>query len=229
MKLRIIFVITLLLFASAFDCSKKAERGEFRGSFSTKENIQTPKGASVGGYTMPEGVILQRADEGLTELFRLSRQYDYTYGLYYGFWQVWLFETSTKCIAPGFTVRADGSPWDNLPPPNDFDKDPRPGKVLLCVAGMTVGDSAMLVANHESHMANIVRFEGEHLVLLHNDRPKYEATAGVHAHPLITEREAEIAGGAAGFTFVGGSSLSPSLQRAATATGHNPACIALVK
>jgi hypothetical protein len=216
--------LVFLLSVTAFDCDKKGYRdqGEYRGSWSVKENVSTPLGARVGGENKPDPVLLPLVDEGLTELFRLSRQYNYDYGLYHGFWQVWLFPTSPKCINPAYTMRADGSPWDGT----DFDKDPLPGRVLLCVAGMVVGENQMLVANAASHMALIVRYEGEHLVLLHNDRPKYEATAGVHAHPLITEIGGKKEAEASQYTFVGKGQLSPEMQKA---VGDKHVCVALVK
>lgn len=108
---------------------------------------------------------------------------------------VGLFPRSDKCQDPGFTTRLpDGNEWDGT----IYDKDPRPSKVLLCVAGLAPAYAesqggvtnpafayGMLVVNDAGIMRQIVDFEAEHEILFCCDISKWWATAGVHAHPLI--------------------------------------------
>ena len=112
----------------------------------------------------------------------------------HGQFSVGLWPRSNKCINPGFTTRLpDGNPWDGT----EYDKDPEPGKVLLCVAGLApaygnsqggipTGTYGVLVVNDAGIMRQITDFEAEHELLYALDINKWMATAGVHAHPLIT-------------------------------------------
>ncbi len=63
----------------------------------------------------------------------------------------------------------------------------------IYAAGMvsTYSPPTLVVAEHErdwQRMANVVRYEGEHLILYHNDRARFQQTAN-HArggaHPIL--------------------------------------------
>ncbi|QYO67503.1 hypothetical protein [Leptolyngbya sp. 7M] len=138
--------------------------------------------------------LLAPIDAGLTKAFNIARAAPNNYLNVQTHTQftVGLWPRSGKCINPGFLIRADGSPWDGT----EFDKDPKPNKVLLCIAGIAgqygansggdpTGTYGMLVVDDLSIMDTIIWFEAEHEILLGVDLNRWLATAGVHSHPIM--------------------------------------------
>lgn len=207
MKTRIILLLLLLVMAAAgFKCGKTAveqcggtEDGCWQGSFHTKQSGTSPKGIRIASYNaVPSVSQLALYDKGLDNLFDISRRvYGYTQMLDQPNYQFFVHPTSNKCQTPGFVIPVQGlalwpDGWDNHP---DYDKDPRVGYSLLCAAGMMFGVDGAVLADSPQIAENIARFEGEHLVLYNNDRPKFDSTVFVHYHPILPDTDGSLIGG----------------------------------
>lgn len=188
--MRKLLTITLAVFAlTAFDCKKTSSAdGVFRGSYSTKVEARSPAGVRVVSAARINTGLFADMDRGIANGFRIAQQYGYTRQIGHSNYAVALFPRSPKCINPGFLIAADGSAWDQ----GEYDKDPRPGYVLLCAAGMAPDGYVMIVADDPGHMFNVTWFETEHWMLFHNDPTRWVDTSGVHAHPILPDREASL-------------------------------------
>lgn len=148
---------------------------------------RTPRGANVYGVRRPSAAMLNAIDQGLTDLFAVARKNGYRRGLSYGDYTVYIANAdrdrdSAGAYSPDIAVGAAqyaGSVYD------------QGGYVYA--AGMVISNSPMsfVIAEHTRNLnrvSDIVRYEGEHLVLYHNDRRRYSATAD-HSqgggHPIL--------------------------------------------
>lgn len=181
------------------------DEGVQPGQYSTNYAIQSPQGVTIYSGRPINSQIPPLAEEGLKKVLRIaSERYGYTQGLSIGAYQVALHPRSSKCINAGFLLIADGSPlypngWDNHP---TYDKDPKAGRVRLCVAGMIPPVTIFEAVSSESYllivvddvgiMPTITRFESEHWLTLLNDIEKYKQTAGVHAHPILPDKDGSL-------------------------------------
>ncbi|HEX8564971.1 MAG TPA: hypothetical protein VF648_04825 [Pyrinomonadaceae bacterium] len=171
---------------SQFDSAlvREAERisGD-RFTISTK----TPNGAIVYAVRQPNRATLQAIDDGFDDLFALARKNNYRSRLNYSDYTIFIARAdrnkdSVGNYSPDIAVSANqyaGSVYD------------QGGYVYA--AGMVVGynPSAFMIAEHERNLqriTDVVRYEGEHIVLYHNDRRKYRQTAD-HSkgggHPIL--------------------------------------------
>lgn len=168
------------------------------GNYTTKNAKITPKGATVYSYETVTAQNLQNIDAGLEKVFDISRRvYGYQNALNYSDYKIVVFKRSRLCTgtAIGFAVPAanyDGTEWD---------MDPQPGIGVVCAAGLSAAFETPLavVVNDDSVMAEATRFEGEHIILYHNDRMKWQETL-THTnggHPLLPDDPAadELRGG----------------------------------
>jgi hypothetical protein len=131
--------------------------------------------------------MLNAIDQGLTDLFAVARKNGYRRGLSYGDYTVYIANAdrdrdSGGGYSPDIAVGAAqyaGSVYD------------QGGYVYA--AGMVISNNPMafVIAEHTRNLnrvSDIVRYEGEHLVLYHNDRRRYSATAD-HSqgggHPIL--------------------------------------------
>ncbi|MDL5055914.1 hypothetical protein [Geitlerinema calcuttense] len=175
-----LIAITAMLSACPF--KKNKGHSTFEGFYSQAKQAKTTGGTTVYSKTKIDESLLPLIYQGIYALNITAGYENYT-PLEHRDFSVALFPRDSRCINPAFTVRADGSPWDGT----EWDKDDRPGKVLLCAAGLHPGLNIMVVANDRSHMANIVQYEGEHITLLNRDLERWQATMGVHAHPIFRQ------------------------------------------
>ena len=192
MKLRILATLILaFFFLAAFKCGGDEV---FDGGYSTKNKAMSPKGATVYSATKIDPRIPPLVDEGADRLASATKAV-YQQSIPHPNFVAALQPRSSRCQNPGFLIDGTGSPWDQT----EWDKDPRPGHVLLCVAGMLppiqvwlattpVTTALMFVVDDVGIMPTIISYEGEHWALLFFDTDKYLATAGVHAHPLIVPK-----------------------------------------
>lgn len=148
---------------------------------------ETPRGASVVARVRPRPEALRAIDEGLTELFAAARRNGYRSRLNHGDYTVVIARAdrtrnSSGAYSPDIDVDVSyyaGSRYD------------RGGR--MWVAGMvsSYSPAVIIVAEHERdfrRMADVVRYEGEHLILYHNDRARFRATADHSrggAHPIL--------------------------------------------
>jgi hypothetical protein len=148
---------------------------------------QTPRGVRVYSVNRPRTEALNAIDAGLAELFAVSRRRGYNRMLDYSNYTVFIGRAdrdrdSAGSYSPDIAVGAAqyaGSVYD------------KGGYVFA--AGMVLANEpgAFLIAEHErdfGRISNIARYEGEHIVLYHNDRSLYARTADHSrggSHPIL--------------------------------------------
>lgn len=148
---------------------------------------RTPRGASVVAVGRPSSAMLSAIDRGLTDLFAAARRSGYRRRLNYRDYTIYIAradrtQNADRQYSPDIAVGAaqyTGSIYDQ--------------GGYIYAAGMVVSNepAAFVIAEHTrdfDRVANVVRYEGEHLVLFHNDRRRYSATAD-HSrgggHPIL--------------------------------------------
>ncbi|HXT63916.1 MAG TPA: hypothetical protein VN696_12840 [Pyrinomonadaceae bacterium] len=147
----------------------------------------TPNGVTVVALNSPRREVLDAIDRGFAELFAVARRHGYRSRLNYGDYTVFLArpdrtKDSAGQYSPDIAVAAGqyaGSGYD------------QGGYVYAAGMVLAFNPSAFIIAEHErdwQRISNVVRYEGEHLVLYYNDRALYEKTAD-HSkgggHPIL--------------------------------------------
>ena len=147
----------------------------------------TPNGVTVVALTMPRREVLEAIDRGFADLFAVARRHGYRNHLNYGEYTVFVArpdrtKDSSGQYSPDIAVAAGqyaGSGYD------------QGGYIYAAGMVLAFNPSAFIIAEHErdwQRISNVVRFEGEHLVLYYNDRALYERTAD-HSrgggHPIL--------------------------------------------
>ena len=147
----------------------------------------TPRGVTVYAVTTPQSQVLATIDRGFEELFAVARRYGYYNHLNFRDYTVFIgradrTKDSNGQYSPDLAVPAGqyaGGYYDQ--------------GGFIYAAGMVLAfqPAAFVFAEHERDLArisNIVRYEGEHIVLYYNDRALYEKTAD-HSkgggHPIL--------------------------------------------
>ena len=148
---------------------------------------RTPRGANVVSTTRPRAQMLAAIDQGLTDLFAVARKNGYRRRLNYSDYTVYIARPdrerdSQGGYSPDIAIGAAqyaGSVYDQ--------------GGYIYAAGMVISNdpASFVIADHASDLkrvSDIVRYEGEHLVLFHNDRRRYSQTAD-HSrgggHPIL--------------------------------------------
>lgn len=150
-------------------------------------SVRTPKGAAVYAVKPPSALVLRSIDQGLTELFAVARKHGYSKRLNYADYSIYIGRADRTTDYQG-----QYSPDIQIPVAQYagtvFDKGG-----YMYAAGMVISfqPCAFLMAEHTKdfqRISNVVRYEGEHLVLYHNDRSRFEATKD-HSrggtHPIL--------------------------------------------
>lgn len=148
---------------------------------------RTPRGATFYAVRRPSAAMLNAIDRGLTDLFAVARRNGYTRALNYGSYTVFIArpdraKNAAGEYSPDFAVGAAQYAG------TDYDQGG-----YIYAAGMVVSFSPMafVIADHASNfgrVSDVVRYEGEHLVLYHNDRRRYSQTADHSSgggHPIL--------------------------------------------
>jgi hypothetical protein len=148
---------------------------------------RTQRGARVVAITQPSPEVLSAIDNGLAELFNVARRHGYTSRLDYSYYTIFIArpdrtKDSQGRYSPDIAVAAGqyaGSAYD------------QGGYVYAAGMVLAYNPCAFIIAEHETdfgRIANVVRYEGEHLVLYYNDRALYNQTAD-HSrgggHPIL--------------------------------------------
>ncbi len=148
---------------------------------------RTPKGANVYAVNRPSSNVLRAIDSGLTELFAVARKNGFRNRLNYSDYSIYIGKAdrtkdSSGQYSPDFAIGSAqyaGSIYDQ--------------GGYIYAAGMVIANDpcSFVIAEHTRNferVSNVVRYEGEHLVLYHNDRRRYAATAD-HSrgggHPIL--------------------------------------------
>ncbi len=150
-------------------------------------SINSPKGAQIYAVKQPNRQTLAAIDQGLTDLFAVARKNGYRSHLNYSDYTVFIAKADrtqdiNKQYSPDIAVGAAqyaGSIYD------------KGGYVYAAGMVISFNPSAFVIAEHTKNFARIsevVRYEGEHLVLYYNDRQRYNQTAD-HSkgggHPIL--------------------------------------------
>ena len=185
----------LILLAAAFVCSP-VTYGQSRGVVAEAQRVsgdrftvagRTPRGAQVYAVNPPSAAMLNAIDQGLSNLFAVARQNGYSRGLSYSNYTIFIgradrTKDSSGRYSPDIAVGAAqyaGSVYDQ--------------GGFIYAAGMVIspGAGAFLIAEHTrdlNRVADVVRYEGEHIVLYNNDRRRFQATLD-HSqgggHPIL--------------------------------------------
>lgn len=149
--------------------------------------VRSPRGASVVAVRRPSAAMLNAIDRGLTDLFAVARKNGYRARLNFSDYTIYIAaadrtQNSAGEYSPDFAIGAQqyaGSVYDQ--------------GGYIYAAGMVISNSpsAFMIAEHDRNLqrvSDVVRYEGEHLVLYHNDRRRYSQTAD-HSrgggHPIL--------------------------------------------
>lgn len=147
----------------------------------------SPHGVNVVARSTPRADVLRSIDQGFAELFAAARRQGYRNRLSFSDYTVFI-------ARPDRTRDSQGqySPDIALPAAQYAGGYYDQGGFIYA-AGMVLAfnPSAFIIAEHTQDLgriSNVVRYEGEHLVLYHNDRRLYESTAD-HSrgggHPIL--------------------------------------------
>jgi hypothetical protein len=191
LRITSLLIFSLLLFQT-IEAQSRADRVLINEATRiTKDDfsifIQTPKGARVYAVRQPHSDMLNAIDKGLADLFAVARKNKYQKRLNYSDYTIFIAKAdrtqdSNKNYSPDIAIGAAqyaGSVYDQ--------------GGFIYAAGMVLAFNpcAFVFAEHTKNferVSDVVRFEGEHLVLYHNDRKLYSKTAD-HSqgggHPIL--------------------------------------------
>lgn len=188
---KIVFFATLLLTLQAAGANAQnravlAEAERVTGD-QFKVAARTPRGAYVYSTSRPSAAMLAAIDRGLTDLFAVSRKNRYNRRLNYSDYSIFIgkadrIKDSAGNYSPDIAVGAAQYAG------TEYDKGG-----YIYASGMVIANNPMafVIAEHTKEfgrVSDLVRFEGEHLVLYHNDRRRYAQTAD-HSqgggHPIL--------------------------------------------
>lgn len=146
---------------------------------------RTPAGVKILAVSEPSDSMLDAIDRGFTDLFAAARRENFRRNLNHQNYTVFIARSdraannkATPAIAVGASQYA-GTKYD------------RGGYIYAAGLVLDPNASAFIIAEHARDFrsaSDAVRFEGEHIVLYHNDRRRFETTAD-HSrgggHPIL--------------------------------------------
>lgn len=147
----------------------------------------SPQGVNVVARTMPRSEILNAIDRGFTELFAVAQRHGYHNRIRFSDYTVFIGRADRTIDS-----RGQYSP-DIAVPAAQYAGGYYDQGGYIYAAGMVLAfnPSALIIAEHDRDLirvSNVVRYEGEHLILYYNDRALYERTAD-HSrgggHPIL--------------------------------------------
>ncbi len=148
---------------------------------------RTPNGARVYSSSRQNYRMLNAIDDGLTQLFAVARKNRYQNRLNYSDYTIFIAEPdrtkdADNQYSPDIAISAAqyaGSIYD------------KGGYIYAAGMVLAFNPCAFIIAEHTrdfQRVSNVVRYEGEHLVLYYNDRRLYAKTAD-HSkgggHPIL--------------------------------------------
>lgn len=150
-------------------------------------NARTPNGANIYAVSQPSAAMIQAIDKGLTDLFAVARKNGYRKHLNYSDYTVFIAKADRTRDAAG-SYSPDIAVGAAQYAGTQYDQGG-----YIYAAGMVVyfNPSAFVIADHTkefNRVSDVVRYEGEHLVLYFNDRRRYEATKDHSkggSHPIL--------------------------------------------
>ena len=148
---------------------------------------RSPKGVRILSVNRPPAEMLRAIDQGFTDLFAVARKRNYRNRLNHSDYTVFIAKADrTKDSAGNYSP-------DIATPAGQYAGSVYDQGGFVYAAGQVLGNSpsGFVFAEHDrslNRVSDIVRFEGEHIVLYHNDRRLYQQTAD-HSqgggHPIL--------------------------------------------
>lgn len=150
-------------------------------------STRSPRGVRIFSRITPRQEVLRAIDDGLSGLFTIARSHGYTSRLDHSYYTVFIARAdrakdSQGAYSPDIAVPAGqyaGSGYD------------QGGYVFAAGMVLAFNPCVFIIAEHErdlGRISNVVRYEGEHLILYHNHRALYQKTAD-HSrgggHPIL--------------------------------------------
>jgi hypothetical protein len=199
MKLRLISIVALLaaaILGSSVQIPARASRYVDPALVARAEQvtgdsfpiaISTPRGVNVFARTRPRAEVLSAIDRGFDELVTVAQRRGYRNRLSFGDYTVFIGRADrTKDSAGQYSP-------DIAVPAQQYAGGYYDQGGFIYAAGMVLAfnPSAFVIAEHDrdlGRISNVVRYEGEHIILYYNDRALYEKTAD-HSrgggHPIL--------------------------------------------
>ncbi|HMF58103.1 MAG TPA: hypothetical protein VK619_17300 [Pyrinomonadaceae bacterium] len=148
---------------------------------------RTERGVRVLARTRPRPEMLSAIDNGLAELFAVARRHGYNSRLDYSAYIVFIARADRERDSQG-----NYSP-DVAVPAGQYAGGYYDQGGFIYAAGMVLAYNpcAFVIAEHDrdfQRMANVVRYEGEHIVLYYNDRALFQQTRDHSrggSHPIL--------------------------------------------
>ncbi len=148
---------------------------------------KSDKGVNIFARTKVDKKMLDAIDSGLADLFAIAKKHKYDIRVKYSDFNIFIAKADRtkdldKNYSPDIAVSSGqyaGSVYDQ--------------GGFIYAAGMVLAytPSAFIIAEHDKdfqRVSDVVRFEGEHIILYHNDRKLYNQTAD-HSkgggHPIL--------------------------------------------
>lgn len=182
-------ILLPFLYADSIKAQNRTVLNQAQQITGDKFNVSatTPKGAKVYAVKKPNNQTLNAIDKGLTDLFAVARKNKYRQRLNYSDYTIYIakadrIKDSAGQYSPDIAVGAAQYAG------TDYDQGG-----FIYAAGMVIAfnPNTFLIAEHTKNfnrLSDVVRYEGEHLVLYHNDRRRYSETAD-HSqgggHPIL--------------------------------------------
>ncbi|HEX7955555.1 MAG TPA: hypothetical protein VF508_01345 [Pyrinomonadaceae bacterium] len=148
---------------------------------------QTPSGVLVYSVGRPNPSTLRAIDGGLAELFAVARRHGYRQRLNFSDYTVFVGRPDRQRDGAG-TYSPDIAVGAAQYAGSVYDKG---GYVYAAGMVLSMAPGAFLIADHErdfGRIANVARYEGEHIILYHNDRRLYSQTydhSRGGSHPIL--------------------------------------------
>lgn len=150
-------------------------------------STSTPRGARVYAHRKPRADMLSAIDSGLADLFAVARKRGYGALLNYADYTVFIAKADRTrdgggAYSPDIAVGAAqyaGSVYD------------KGGYVYAAGMVLSFQPGSFVIAEHDRDLrrvSDVVRYEGEHIVLFHNDRKLYQQTydhSRGGSHPIL--------------------------------------------
>jgi hypothetical protein len=189
-------VLGVLAMAGNFASTVQGQSRASRQLVSRAENISgdrftiqatTPRGVRVISVTRPRADMLRAIDDGFTALFTAAERNGYRNRLNYGAYTVFIARADRTKSASG-QYSPDLAVGAGQYAGSDYDQG---GYIYAAGMVLAYDPSAFIIAEHEGNLQrvkDIVRYEGEHLILYFNNRALYQQTAD-HSrgggHPIL--------------------------------------------
>lgn len=149
--------------------------------------VKSKKGAVVYAVSAPSRETLAAIDKGLTDLFVVARKNGYKKKLKYSDYTIFVAKPDRQKdfegkYSPDLAVDAKqyaGTLYD------------KGGYIYAAGIVVAFQPCAFMIGEHTKdfdRISNVVRYEGEHIVLFHNDMKRYRETADHSkggAHPIL--------------------------------------------